>query len=210
MNGTLSAFHSLGKRVALCAALCLATLAPLRAQTFTEVTTDGWGPGIDQPSPCVLDIDGDGLLDILLGMKDQAIWHYEQTVPGSLQFTLVTRRFAGLTGYAQPHVTAGDLDGDGRIDLLIGQNSGTLLHYEQVDVRGADFIKINDSFSGFDVGAHAVPCLTDFNGDGLLDLIVVNSSGICAHFIQPAAASSTSCPARRNCSRGPIRTHPYS
>jgi hypothetical protein len=77
-----------------------------------------------------------------------------------------------------------DIDNDGLLDLLIGNSSGTLLHYEQAEQESTAFILISDSFNDIDVGKISTPSFTDLDRDGLIDLIVGEEDGYLNHFEQ--------------------------
>eukprot|EP00927_Polykrikos_kofoidii_P025705 TRINITY_DN23050_c0_g1_i1.p1 TRINITY_DN23050_c0_g1~~TRINITY_DN23050_c0_g1_i1.p1 ORF type:complete len:1669 (-),score=318.77 TRINITY_DN23050_c0_g1_i1:29-5035(-) len=70
-----------------------------------------------------------------------------------------------------------DWDGDGDLDIVVGELSGEIVYFEQVD--GQFLLRENDDnpFGNIHVGSLAMPAVTDWDGDGDLDLIVGNSFG---------------------------------
>ena len=143
--------------------------------------------GIDagtRPAPTITELDNDARLDLIIGMRNGTISHYEQDSPGSLSFSLVTENFNGIDveGYATPGFT--DLDQDDLLDLIVGKEDGTLSHYEQNASGSVEFSLVADSFNVIDVGYIATPSFTDLDGDGLLDMIVGVNLGHLHHYEQ--------------------------
>jgi len=161
------------------------------AQTYTELSDDLWGQGINYTKPSFTDLDGDGLLDMIVGKEDGKLNHYEQAAAGSMTFNLMSEYFNGISAgeYSAPSFT--DLDGDGLLDLVMGKSSGDLNHYEQSAAGSTVFTAMSDKFSGIDVGYNSVPSFTDLDGDGLLDMIVGEEAGNLNHYEQNAAGSAT-------------------
>jgi hypothetical protein len=80
--------------------------------------------------------------------------------------------------------TAGDLDGDGDQDLLIGTGPGRIRHYENVSAPGADavFVMMTDRLldadgDPIDPGIFSAPVLYDIDSDGDQDLFVGEGYG---------------------------------
>jgi hypothetical protein len=73
--------------------------------------------------------------------------------------------------------TLGDLDGDGDLDLVVGEGSGTLNYYRNIGTRTAPvFELVSDEWLGIDPGRRSAPHLVDIDGDGDLDLLVGSES----------------------------------
>ncbi|WP_197464061.1 FG-GAP-like repeat-containing protein [Rufibacter sp. DG15C] len=125
-------------------------------------------------APTVSDLDGDGLLDFLIGMQDGSLQHFEQDAANGLTFTrrtAATGTFSNIDinrthGNAQPKVL--DLDGDGLLDLVIGGYNGFTYYFEQTAANALTFDG-GATLIG-DIGDLVTPAFTDINGDGLLDL----------------------------------------
>ncbi len=67
----------------------------------------------------------------------------------------------------------GDVDGDGDLDLFVGEASGTLNFFRNVGSPSEpEFELVSDEYGGIDVGRRSAPALTDLDGDGDLDLLV--------------------------------------
>ena len=130
--------------------------------------------------PAIADLDGDGDLDMLLANKLdpsdlQTSFIYRLENVGSrsspafrLRAPLQLRR--GF--HAAPAL--GDLDADGRLDLLVGHwgprlawYRGTSAGYEVVDTAVVTITR----------GSNTVPTLGDLDADGDLDLLIGESSG---------------------------------
>jgi hypothetical protein len=83
-----------------------------------------------------------------------------------------------ITRGSQTTPAVGDLDGDGDLDLLIGEASGTLNYYRNDGTaRAPRFTLVSDEWEGIDVGRRSAPVLHDIDGDGLLDLIIGREEG---------------------------------
>ncbi len=143
-------------------------------------------------APTVADVNGDGLVDLLIGEKTSVdsgsvrlhinVGTAEQPEFGAGQYIstpqgLLTVEATGCLG-AAPAVA--DINGDGLADLLIGKADGTIQLYiqEQPGAEGdgplwSDYGRIK----GIDVGERATPVQADWNSDGRPDLLVGNADG---------------------------------
>ena len=137
------------------------------------------------------DLDGDGLLDMIVGKEDGTLSHYEQATANSNSFTFVTAAFNTIDVGLLSAPTFTDLDGDGLLDMIVGKNDGTLSLYEQATANSTSFTLVSPAFNTIDVGTNSKPTFTDLDGDGLLDMIVGKNDGNLSHYEQTTANSNT-------------------
>ena len=174
------------KNMVLLSVWVVFSISNVMSQTFTEITSDGWNMGIATSKPAISDIDGDGLLDLLIGEWAGRITHFEQDAINSTTFSFITNNFSNITTdrYAAPSIV--DLDNDGRLDLIIGVNEGTLVHYEQNTAGSETFFLVTESFNDIKLSFNATPTFTDLDNDGLFDLLVGDGDGYIHHYVQDA------------------------
>jgi hypothetical protein len=130
-------------------------------------------------SPAIADLDGDGLPDMVLGTwRDRIQWWRNTGTPTVPAWTLADSALVVITRGSNTVPALGDLDGDGDLDLLIGEASGQLNFYRNTGTRTAPaFELVSDEFQGIDPGRRSVPHLVDLDGDGKLDLLVGGEDG---------------------------------
>jgi len=138
--------------------------------------------------PCLADVNQDGLTDLILGSNGfnpkegkriYSLRYYKNT--GTEQnpaYTLENADFLGFTalgienGRLAP--TAGDLDGDGDTDIVIGDLRGFLYYFENKAGKNSpyQFAPGIYQYKNIFVGSGAKPHMADINGDGLADLVI--------------------------------------
>lgn len=143
--------------------------------------TDGEGAELSVPggaAPVVCDYDGDGRADLLCGAGDGKVYLFlgleEQGFKpmGALFET-------GLSGQVLPEY--GDLDGDGYAELICGSDEGRLLLFAGTAAGlSAQAQELSLPELGGDWYA---PCLWDFSGDGLADLLLGCGDGRVAQLL---------------------------
>ncbi|MGD2146107.1 MAG: carboxypeptidase-like regulatory domain-containing protein, partial [Anaerolineae bacterium] len=93
-------------------------------QPYAGLQVDGYA------APAFMDVDQDDDLDLLVGQGSGWLAYVRNVgSPGSPAWALVATRFPGINVGAHAVPTTGDLDGDGLLDLLIGEGSGGLNLY---------------------------------------------------------------------------------
>jgi len=159
---------------------------------FVDKTLDLVGQEVEAwvNVPVIADLNGDGTPDIFLG-------GFTDLPAAEAPSKLLLSSGGGYSVVEAPHLffwahsaEAADLDGDGCMDIaiseatspiLMGDCTGNLfrsgythgtgrpLHYEKIPIEGADHV-----LSTPGLGAHT--CFGDFNRDGSLDVVTVDSS----------------------------------
>jgi uncharacterized protein (DUF2141 family) len=128
--------------------------------------------------PAFGDLDGDGDLDAVLGTWQDALRLYvNEATDGSVELALADSAIVTLSRGRNAAPALGDIDGDGDLDLFVGESSGTLNYYENTgSPLEPAFTLVDDEFGGLDAGRRSLPVLYDLEGDGDLDLLVGSES----------------------------------
>lgn len=145
-------------------------------------------------APAFFDHNNDGLLDLVVGnygyFDNGNEYHtqlalYENTGTATQPaFTLRSKNYMNVGGqFGSPRRQLkpcfGDVDGDGDMDMLVGDETG-IIHYfnNQPNANNeAVFILAGEQWQGLDIYQQASPQLVDMDEDGLLDLIVGHHNG---------------------------------
>ena len=131
-------------------------------------------------NPVFIDFDDDGDLDLLSGSQIGDIKYYENTGNASgPAWTANHNRFSSIDHSIYSAVAAGDLDGDGDYDLVIGDLDGYLYYHRNT---GTSFIFESSEFTGIDVGGWSSPRLYDIDQDNDLDLCVGQEDGQISYY----------------------------
>ncbi len=130
-------------------------------------------------APALGDLDGDGDLDMLVGTWNAGVALYmNQGTRTEPEFVLQDTTFVRLTRGSNSTPALTDVDGDGDLDLFIGESSGELNFYRNVGTaRAPSFELVSDRFGEIDVGRRSFPTFADVDGDGDEDLLLGREEG---------------------------------
>jgi len=147
--------------------------------------------------PVLFDFNKDGKPDLFIGsdgyrqpdgtLRSRISYYLNTSTAGSPSFTLQTNDFMGLDtyGWAGTAPAFGDIDDDGRSDMVIGHTDGTLSYFKNMagsDVITPDWVLVAQDMTDLNgdtinVGGYAAPFVYDIDKDGKKDLVIGNING---------------------------------
>jgi hypothetical protein len=152
--------------------------------------------------PSIVDLNNDGLLDLVVGKRNGRINYYQNTGTSTLadfnkvptndtlgKVVLLTNT-NGVTGYTTPSF----YKNNGLMYMMVGNEKGEVLIYDSItnNINGAWRLNQTTVITGTQ-GTFTAPAAADINNDGYTDFMLGNAGGGLALFLQqnPTAIAPT-------------------
>jgi len=153
--------------------------------------------------PALFDFNKDGKPDLFVGsdgyfqpsdgtLRSKISYYLNTSTPGNPSFTLQTKDFIGLgaMGFEGIAPAFGDIDNDGKADMIIGHTDGTLSYYRNMaasdsvapDWELMELVLTDAAGDTINVGGHAAPFIYDIDKDGKNDLIIGSIYGTIQYY----------------------------
>jgi hypothetical protein len=160
-------------------------------------------------APTTADLDGDGLPDLVFGTwRDVLQWWRNAGTRSEPRWVLADSALITITRGSNTTPAFADLDGDGDLDLLVGEASGQLnLYRNDGTPKAPRFVLVSDVFQDIDVGRRSAPVFADLRGDGRPDLLLGSEDGGVQHWRNVSDASGVRFVREPDL---PVRTGPFS
>jgi len=146
----------------------------------TYITTLGWS------APAFVDWNNDGDFDLIAGGSNGTISYYENDGTNEFVFQWnLSSELSELDVGFRSAPSLVDWDSNGTLDLLVGDLDGYVHRFERIegDLRDLkNWGKMVADGSPILVGERSVPCPSDLDEDGDLDLLVGDNSGLVHRF----------------------------
>jgi hypothetical protein len=154
------------------------------------ITANGDNPldGVDagtRTAPAFGDLDDDGDFDMLVGLLDGTFGYYQNDGTASAaNFTEITGASNPMDGvdvgdHAKPALV--DLDNDGDLDLVVGEETGVFFYYENTgDATTPTFAEVtgaSNPFDGFSAEEKSAPAFADLDDASGVDMVSGNTDG---------------------------------
>lgn len=156
--------------------------------------------------PSLFDFDKDGKLDLFIGgegkynpitnMREYSIAYYHNiSSVNQIGFEKITDDFLNLStkNIKGMYPTFGDINSDGIEDLLIGNDSGTIVLYKNIAASNlvpANFIFETDSMPGVFTTNYSFPFVYDMNSDNKKDILIGDRNGNISLYIDSGSSFS--------------------
>ena len=129
-------------------------------------------------TPQLIDLSGDGLLDLIVGEKNGNVNYLENVgTESDFQFEhmidsigdAIASNLLGIQGYSVPWMWEDD---EGNLQLILGNEVGTINHFDDIEgnLEGT-FNVVEESMDDIWEGIRSGGCIYDFNNDGENDLV---------------------------------------
>jgi hypothetical protein len=158
------------------------SFTPIYAPAKTGITATDFLPKIDfatgnsPQSVAIGDLDGDGKPDLAVanGGANTVSVYRNTSASGSIDSRSFATKVDFTVGRGPGSVVIGDVDGDGKLDLVVGNNnSNTVSVFRNISASGTidmnSFANKVDINTGINIESVAI---SDLDGDGRLDLAV--------------------------------------
>ena len=144
--------------------------------------------------PSLVDVDGDGDLDLFIGNMDGTTFFFRNSGSSSAPaYVAANTNPFGITDVGYVAIpTLSDVDGDGDLDLFIGNSAGNTLFFRNSGSTSAPAYEAasTNPFGITDVGDIATPSFADIDRDGDLDLFIGNRVGNTLFFRNSGSSSA--------------------